>query len=86
MVTKAKRVMVVGLAALLLAGGGTATLDGGQAALAGSKPTGSTGDVQVQGSKPVGNTGDVAGQRKRGGDGPSAQAGSSGSINSGGEF
>ena len=80
MVTRAKRLMVVGLAALLLAGGGTAALDGDVTALAGgaSKPI---GDIDVaQGKERPGE--EIPSERE---DGPSAQAGGGG-INSGGEF
>jgi hypothetical protein len=74
-VAKAQRMAVVGLVALLLAGGGTAALDGDATALAGGA------------SKPIGDI-DVAqgrGGERRGEERPSAQAGGGG-INSGGEF
>ena len=82
MVTKAKRMVVVGLAALLLAGSGTVARDGDATALTRGAPAQSRGD------------GDVAPGQERPGadlpseraDGPSAQAGQSGNINSGGEF
>ena len=81
MVTTAKRLMVVGLAALLLAGGGTAALDGGNAVLAGgSQPMGTTGD-EVQGRERPGE--EIPSARE---DDPTAQAGQSGGISSGGEF
>jgi hypothetical protein len=82
MVTTAKRWAVVGLVALLLAGGGTAALDWDATALAGgaSKPV---GDIDAQGR---------GGERRgeeipsgRGEERPIAQAGG-GAIGSGGEF
>jgi hypothetical protein len=79
-VAKAKRLIVVGLAALLLVGGGTASLDGGNAVLAGgSQPGSSTGD-EVQGRERPGE--EIPTERE---DDPTAQAGS-GAINGGGEF
>jgi hypothetical protein len=80
MVTQAKRLMVVGLAALLLAGGGIAAFDGDASALAGagSKPTGGV-DV-AQGKERPGE--EIPTERD---DDPTAQAGS-GAINGGGEF
>ena len=81
MVTQAKRLMVVGLAALLLVGGGTAALDGGNAVLAGgSQPGSSTGD-EVQGRERPGE--EIPSGRE---DGPTTQDGQSGGISGGGEF
>jgi hypothetical protein len=81
MVTQAKRVMVVGLAALLLAGGGMAAFDGDATALAGagSKPTGGV-DAQGRGGERAGE--EIPSERE---EGRTAQAGS-GAINGGGEF
>ena len=82
MVTKAKRLMVVGLAALLLAGGGTAALNGGNAALAGEGGAiGGGVDAQAQDRERPGE--EIPSER---GEGPTAQAGQSGGINSGSEF
>ena len=81
MVTQAKRLMVVGLAALLLAGSGMAALDGDATAVAGagSKPTG--GVDAAQGKERPGE--EIPTERE---DDPSAQAGQSGGISGGGEF
>ena len=82
MVTQAKRRMVIGLAALLLAGSGLAALEWDTAALAGagSKPTGGV-DAQGRGGERPGEELPPG----RGGERPTAQAGGGG-INSGGEF
>lgn len=83
MVTRAKRRMVVGLAALLLAGSGLAALDWDAAALAGNGTSKPIGDVDTQG-----RGGERAGEEipsGRGEERPTAQAGGGG-ISSGGEF
>ena len=81
MVTTAKRLVVVRLAALLLAGGGTAALDWDAAALAtgASKPT---GGVDAQ-DRDGGRQGEEI-PTERDGDGPTTQAGKGG-INAGGD-
>ena len=82
MATKAKRLVLAGLVALLLAGGGMAAFDGDATALAGagSKPIGDI-DAQGRGGERPGE--EIPTERE---DDPTAQAGQSGGINGGGEF